>query len=160
VAALVFLIIITALALAAMRSSSLELRMSVNDEFATAASQMAMGLAEAVSANPGSTPVVGDVGNRICTSDPGSAGSIAGDEALCNDISLLLPAEAIPADGQFWVGVERLGAETRPPPRGVGSSLEQFGGAAFRVHSRYVDPQGNRADAYEGVLVLVPRTSN
>lgn len=154
VTALVFLIIITALALAAMRSSTLELRMSSNDEFATTAVQVAMGVAEAVSATPGSTPVVGDVGYRICN------GTSPGDEVECNDTTLVLPADAIPAEGTFWVGVERLGSESRPPPRGIGSSLEQFGAAAFRVHSRYVDPQGNRADAYEGVLVLVPRTNN
>ena len=154
VSALVFLIIITALALAAMRSSTLELRMSVNDEFATTAMQVAMGLAEAVSATPGSTPVVGGVGYRICS------GTSPGDEVECDVTSLVLPAEAVPPAGNFWVGVERLGSESRPPPRGVGSSLEQFGAAGFRVHSRYVDPQGNRADAYEGVLVLVPRTTN
>lgn len=154
VTALVFLIIITALALAAMRSSTLELRMSANDEFATTAAQVAMGVAEAVSATPGSTPVVGDVGYRICN------GTNPDDEVECNDTSLVLTAESIPTSGTFWVGVERLGSESRPPPRGIGSSLEQFGAAAFRVHSRYVNPQGNRADAYEGVLVLVPRTNN
>lgn len=154
ISALVFLIIITALALAAMRSSTLELRMSVNDEFATTAMQVATGVAEAVSATPGSTPVIGDVGYRICN------GTSPSDEVECNDTTLTLPADAIPPAGTFWVGVERLGSESRPPPRGVGSSLEQFGAAAFRVHSRYVDPQGNRADAYEGVLVLVPRTTN
>jgi len=154
VTALVFLIIITALALAAMRSSTLELRMSANDEFATTAAQEAMGVAEAVSATPGSTPVVGDVGHRICN------GVSPDDEVDCNDTTLVLPIDAAPQSGSFWVGVERLGSESRPPPRGIGSSLEQFGAAAFRVHSRYVDPQGNRADAYEGVLVLVPRTNN
>ncbi len=154
VVALVFLIIITALALATTRSSTLELRMSVNDEFAVTASQNAFGLAEAVSANPAATPVVGAVGNRICTGTP------PGDEAACNLTGLVLPADAIPAEGTSWVAVERLGSESRPPPRGVGSSLTAFGAAAFRVHARYVDGQGNRADAYEGVLVLVPRSTN
>jgi len=160
VAALVFLIIITALALAATRSSTLELRMSVNDEFTTTARQVVFGLGEAVSANPTATPVVGTTGNRICTSEAGVAGSVAVDEAPCNTVGLVLPPEAVPADGQFWVGVELLGSEGQPPPRAVGSSIEAFGAASFRVHSRYVDPQGNRADAYEGVLVLIPRTSN
>lgn len=154
VTALVFLIIITALALAAMRSSTLELRMSANDEFATTATQVAMGVAEAVSATPGSTPVVGDVGHRICN---GMSPEYA---VECNDTTLVLPEDAIPPAGISWVAVERLGSESRPPPRGIGSSLAQFGAAAFRVHSQYIDPQGNRADAYEGVLVLVPRTNN
>ena len=159
VVALVFLIIITALALAATRSITLELRMALNSELAASARQVAFGLGEAVSANPGATPVVGTTGNRICTS-VASYNAVAPDEAPCNTYGLAIPAEAIPAQGNFWVGVELLGSETQPPPRAVGSSLEAFGAAAFRVHSRYVDPRGNRADAYEGVLVLIPRTSN
>ena len=160
VVALVFLIIITALALAATRSSTLELRMALNNELSTSARQVAYGLGEFVSANPGSTPVVGTTGNRVCTSQAGAGSAVAADEAPCNTIDLVIHADAQPVQGEFWVGVELLGSESQPPPRAVGSSLEAFGAAAFRVHSRYVDPQGNRADAYEGVLVLIPRTGN
>ena len=81
VVALVFLIIITALALAATRSSTLELRMAVNNELSTSARQIAFGLGEAVSANPGATPVVGTAGNRVCTSVAGAGSAIAPDEA-------------------------------------------------------------------------------
>jgi hypothetical protein len=63
----------------------------------------------------------------------------------------------IPAAERF-VAVERLGAASRPCPRGMGMSLVGFGCAAFRVHSQYDgSPQRrSRADINEGVLVAVP----
>lgn len=156
VTALVFLIIITAIALSSMRSSTQELRMAVNAEEKLGAAQRAQALSDAVSANPASTPVVGDVGRRVCT--PFVAGNVP-----CHDYTLILPADVstvIPAADNRFVAVERLGAETRPCPRGIGVSLGEFGCAAFRVHSQY-DGSANRrgrADVNEGVLVLVPRS--
>lgn len=156
ITALVFLIIITAIALSSMRSSTQELRMSVNAEEKLGAAQRAQALSDAVSANPASTPVVGDVGRRVCT--PLVAGNVP-----CHEYDLILPADVNlvipPADNRF-VAVERLGAETRPCPRGIGVSLGEFGCAAFRVHSQY-DGSANRrgrADVNEGVLVLVPKS--
>jgi hypothetical protein len=42
----------------------------------------------------------------------------------------------------------------------VGSSLTKFGAAAFRIHSQYdgTAARRGRADTYEGVLVLVPKS--
>lgn len=155
VTALVLLVVITILALAATRTSTFELRMAGNNEDRAVAAQVAMGIAEAVTANPASTPVVGVVGTRICL------GPRPTDLAPCGLIGQLsLPVEAEPqcVNCSRFVSVERLGSETRPPPRGVGSSLTQFGAAQFRIHARFNDERGNRADSYEGVLVLVPRS--
>ena len=157
VTALVFLAIVTTIALAAMRSSTQELRMSVNQELKVEALQRTQAISDAVSANPASTPVVGDVGHRICTP------VVPAGHAPCDDYTLVVPPEAttpVTAAGDaFFVSVERLGSEQRPPPRGSGSSLASFGAAAFRVHSQYdgTDNRRGRADLYEGVLVLVPR---
>jgi archaellum component FlaG (FlaF/FlaG flagellin family) len=60
-------VIITAIALSSMRSSTQELRMAVNSEERVSAGQFAQALSDAVTSNPGSTPVVGDVGRRVCT---------------------------------------------------------------------------------------------
>lgn len=156
VTALIFLVIITAIALSSMRSSTQELRMSVNAEHKVGAGQLAQALSDAVSANPGSTPVVGDVGRRVCT-------PLVPGNAPCDEYTLILPAEIdtiIPAADNRFVAVERLGAETRPCPRGTGVSLGEFGCAAFRVHAQY-DGSANRrsrADVNEGVLVLVPKS--
>ncbi|HUH00291.1 MAG TPA: PilX N-terminal domain-containing pilus assembly protein [Gammaproteobacteria bacterium] len=153
VTALIFLVIITAIALSSMRSSTQELRMAVNAEEKVSAGQLAQALLDSVSSNPASTPVVGDVGRRVCT--PLTAGNTP-----CDEYTLTLPAEVttlMPAAERF-VAVERLGAETRPCPRGMGMSLVGFGCAAFRVHSQYDGSaqRRSRADLNEGVLVAVP----
>ena len=153
VTALIFLIIITAIALSSMRTSTQELRMAVNAEERVSAGQFAQALSDAVTANPASTPVVGSVGRRVCT--PLTGGNLA-----CDDYALVLPTEVttLVPGGERFVAVERLGAEDRPCPRGIGMSLVGFGCAAFRVHSQY-DGSANRrgrADVNEGVLVAVP----
>lgn len=156
VTALVFLIIITAIALSSMRSSTQELRMAVNAEEKLSAGQLAQALADAISANPGATPVVGEVGRRVCT-------PLVGANEACDDYSLAVPAEVdamIPGGGQRFVAVQRLNPETRSCPGGFtmeGSGSGGFGCAAFRVHSQYEGgPRRGRADVYEGVLVAVP----
>lgn len=154
ITALILLLVITLLALAATRTSTLEMRMASNSGARVTAAQVAIGMAESVTANPSSTPVIGNVGIRMCL------GGVPEDVPDCDVMdSLSIPEEAEPTGTRF-VSVERLGSETRPPPRGVGSSLTQFGAAGFRIHARYVDDLGNRADAYEGVLVLVPKTGS
>lgn len=153
VTALIFLIIITAIALSSMRSSTQELRMAVNAEEKVAAGQLAQALSDAVSSNPASTPVVGEVGRRVCT-------PLVGSNPPCDDYDLPLPPDVgalMPADERF-VAVERLGAESRPCPRGMGMSLVGFGCAAFRIHSQYDGSARlrSRADVNEGILVAVP----
>ena len=153
ITALVLLIIITAIALSAMRSSTQELRMAVNAEEKVTAGQIARALSDGVTANPASTPVVGGVGRRLCS-------PLTGDNLPCDDYTLPVPpqAAALAPAGQRFVSVERLGAEDRPCPRGIGMSLVGFGCAAFRVHSQFdgsATRQG-RADVNEGVLVAVP----
>ena len=163
VTALVLLIIITSLALAATRSSSLELRMASNASDRAAVAQAALGIAESISASPNSTPVIGSLGTRICSAAAPETGIAVCDPGFVG--SLNIPADADPCspggcEGQEsrWVGVERTSTDARPPPRGIGSSVANFGAADFRIHARYIDANGNRADAYEGVMVLVPKS--
>jgi hypothetical protein len=151
ITALIFLIIITVIALSSMRSSTQEMRMAVNAEEKLTAGQLAQAMADALWADPNVTPVIGDVGRRVCNAN------VAGNPP-CDEYSLVLPAEVsamIPAAGQAFVAVERLNPETRPCP---GYSMESFGCAAFRIHAQYngTAARGGRADIYEGVLVLVP----
>jgi Tfp pilus assembly protein PilV len=158
ITALIFLIIITVIALSSMRSSTQELRMAVNAEEKLTAGQLAQAVADALWTNANATPVIGEVGRRICTAN------FTGGPA-CDDLSLVLPGDVavmIPAAGQASVAVERLNPETRPCPgfTMAGAGAGGFGCAAFRVHARYdgTAARGGRADVYEGVLVQV--TSN
>ena len=59
VVALMFLIAITLLTLSSMRASNIGLYMAQNEESRIAAEQAAQALADAIVANPGSTPVYG-----------------------------------------------------------------------------------------------------
>lgn len=156
ITALVFLIIITAIALSSMRASTQELRMALNAESKATAGQLAQALADGVLVDPGATAVVGAVGRRICT-------PLVGANTPCDDHSYALSGEVtavMPAQGQRFVAIERVPPVTRPCPdestmAGAGSG--GFGCAAFRVHAQYdgsAERRG-RADVYEGMLVRV-----
>lgn len=149
---LIFLIVITLLTISSMRSSNINLKMAQNEESRVAAEQAAQALADAIVANPGSTPVVGDSGYSICTSG----------QYDCNSYELTVDnpflAEAI-ASNYISARVERSGTAFRPPPRLVDSSIDKFSSASFRVTATYdrtADGLGYR-QVSEGVLVLVPK---
>lgn len=151
VTALIFLIIVTAIALSSMRSSTQELRMALNAETKATAGQLAQAMSDAVWTDPGATAVVGAVGRRVCT-------PLVGSNAPCDDYTYVLPAEVaavMPAVGQRFVAIERLNPETRACPDE--SSIVTFSCAAFRVHTQYdgsAERRG-RADVNEGMLVRV-----
>ncbi len=65
--ALVFLIAITLLSTSSMRSSNIGLFMAQNEESRYTAEQAAQALADAIVANPASTPVVGLTVFKFCT---------------------------------------------------------------------------------------------
>ena len=156
VTALIFLVIITALALSAMRTGTQELRMALNAEHKVTAVQKAQALSDAVVANPVSTPVVGVLGRRSCFGD------VPAGEPSCTGGTLVLPGDinnalVLEADDRRFVAVERVAPELGPCPRGAGFSAE-IRCSTFRVHSHFDGTEGRRgrADLYEGVLVLVP----
>lgn len=152
VIALMFLIAITLFTVSSMRSSKIGLHMAQNEESRVAAMQAAQALADAIVANPASTPVVGSTGFTACTAG----------ETDCNRYDLpvqnVVLATAV-ANDHISARVERTGAEFLPPPRAVESSIDKFAGATFRVVTTYdrVDEGLGRQQITEGVLVLVPK---
>lgn len=154
-ASLIFLIVVTMIGLASMRSSTLELRMSLNEESRISAFQQAQAMSDAIIFTPGSTPVVGDVGYRICTASvPGGV--------PCDQRNLTVPNAYIQGEvgaGHLTAVVERVGSNTSPPPRGLDSSVDKFSAPTFRVQSTYDrEAEGlGRSTLNEGVLVLIPR---
>jgi hypothetical protein len=150
--ALVFLVAITLLSTSSMRSSSIGLFMAQNEESRFTAEQAAQALADAIVANPASTPVVGLTGFKFCTS------GVAGCDR--NDLSVENPelAYAI-ASNYMQARVERTGAEFTPPPRVTESSIDKFTSASFTVITTYdrVAEGRGRQQVTEGVLVLVPK---
>lgn len=149
---LVFLIAITLLTTSAMRSSNLGLTMAANEESRVAADQAAQAIADAVVANPSSTPVVGDTGFTVCTAN----------ETGCNRNDLPVENDALSGSvdsGHLTARVERSGLAFSPPPRAVESSIDKFTSASFTVTTTFdrIDDGLGYQQVTEGVLVLVPK---
>jgi hypothetical protein len=152
VIALMFLVAITLLTISSMRSSNIGLHMAQNEESRIVAEQAAQALADAIVANPASTPVVGVTGFTACT--VGETGCSRNDLPVENSIL----ADAV-ASSYISARVERTGLSFRPPPRIVESSIDKFSAASFKVTTTYdrsADGLG-RQQVNEGVLVLVPK---
>ena len=151
VIALIFLVAITLFTVSSMRSSNIGLRMAQNEEARIAAVQAAQALADAIVANPASTPVVGMSGYTSCT-----AGQANCDRQDLPVEDSMLAYEV--ATNHISARVERTGSVFRPPPRVVESSIDKFTSASFRVTTTFdrVDEGLGRQQITEGVLVLVP----
>lgn len=150
--ALMFLVAITLFTLSSMRSSNIGLFLAQNEESRITAEQAAQALADAIVATPASTPVVGQTGFTACTA--GESGCNHNDLPVTN----IILANEIAAD-HMRARVERTGAEFRPPPRAVETSIDKFTSASFRVTTTFdrVDEGLGRKQVTEGVLVLVPK---
>jgi len=150
--ALMFLIAITLFTISSMRSSKIDLHMAQNEESRISAVQAAQALADAIVANPASTPVVGTTGFTACTAAEKGCNS-NNLQVLDSDLATAVSANYISAR------VERTGLVFRPPPRIVESSIDKFTSASFRVTTEYdraADGLGKQ-QITEGVLVLVPK---
>ena len=150
--ALVFLVAITLYTVSSMRNSKLGMHMALNEESRITAVQAAQALADAIVANPASTPVVGTTGFTACTA--GEANCNSNDLSVVNsDLTTSVAANHLSAR------VERTGLVFRPPPRVVESSIDKFTSAQFRVTTQFdrMDEGLGRQQITEGVLVLVPK---
>ena len=149
---MLFLVAISMLAVSSMQSSNIGLYMAQNEESRVAATQGAQALADAIVANPASTPVVGNSGFTICT--PGEADCDRSDLPVTNPV-----LSTSVAKGHITARVAREGPLFRPPPRSVESSIDKFNSASFEVTTTYdrTDEQLGRTQIVEGVLVLVPK---
>ncbi len=152
VIALMFLIAITLFTVSSMRSSKIGLQMAQNEESRITAVQAAQALADAIVANPASTPVIGKTGFTACTA--GQYNCDRNDLPVNND-----ELNSAVAANYLSARVERIGAIFRPPPRVVESSIDKFTSASFKVTTEYdrVDEGLGRQQITEGVLVLVPK---
>jgi hypothetical protein len=149
--ALVFLLATTLIALSATRSSRLELRMAQNEEARLTAVQQAQAVAEAVVGSPTAIPVIGTAGYLICT--PGEQGCDSNDLQLPDSFDADVAADVLNARVQLLTGLDI------PPPRTLGSSMDKFSVAHYRVNATYdrSDESLGRANLSEGVLILIPK---
>ncbi len=163
--ALMFLIVVTFIALASIRSGVLELRMSLNDEIRVSAFQQAQSLADWVAATPAATPVVGDEDFKRCSTDVIDNADCDVSENFVTEAAIINAMNVVNGDGwansEFSVAIQRTGSEEAPCPRGIGTTAVGTGCAPFRVTVVYdcteCNPQngGGRVEINEGVLVFV-----
>jgi len=126
--------------------------MAQNEESRIAAEQAAQALADAIVANPGSTPVYGMQGYTACTA--GQTGCDRYDLPVGDPV-----LEAAVASNHMSARVQRVGPIFRPPPRVIESSIDKFTSAGFRVTTTYdrMNEGLGRQQVSQGVLVLVPK---
>lgn len=158
--ALIMLVMMTMLALSAVRFSSLEVKMASNDELMVEAFQKATSVTDATVSNPANTPVTGNEGYALCT--PNYPATTA---KPCNASSLALPTDFV-STGDVSSGKIKarsvLVTAAKPPPAALGTSVKLLSAASFRIEGEYDrTSEGLGKDQInEGVMVLYPKGGN
>lgn len=155
VVSIIMLLVMSLFALSAVRFSNFERKMGSNEELRVSAFQTAQSITDATVANPDNTPVFGDAGYTICTSNLSTG---------CNQSTVVLPdnylADLVTA-GKVSARVVRGTPAFQSPPRsaGLGSSLTNFTAASFSVTGTY----DRSADGYgqeqisQGLILIFPK---
>ena len=158
--ALMFLIVLTLISLAAMRSSTLEMRMAANDEERLTAFQRTQAVVDATIGVIDNIQVIGDVGRRVCT---GSNAQSTPDGVTCTKYTIALADSDFDADvtaGIAKVAVTRMSPAESPAPRALGTSAAVYSVATFQVDALYdgTDDGLGRGRIVEGVMVLISKS--
>lgn len=158
--ALMFLVVLTLISLAAMRSSTLEMRMASNDEARLSAFQRTQAIIDATIAVTDNVQVIGDVGRRICT---GAGASDTPDNLACTEYDIELADTVYDddvADGRIKIAVTRLSPAEAPAPRAIGTSAAVYSVANFKVDAFYDGTEDGlgRGRIVEGVMVLISKS--
>lgn len=135
--ALSFMVVITLISLTAMRSTTTELRLALNNEERVAAEQLAQSAIDSIVSEPT---------NFIVTGVEDTEKTPALD---ANDISEFAHASVKLTEGA-----------TTNPPRGLGVSAEKFQGTLFHVDGSYDNLAAGRGQAFigQGVVLLIPKS--
>lgn len=129
VIALVFLVAITLLGLTSIRSSTMELRMAINEETRITAMEQAQAMIDLVESDEANLPVSSDGANVTvgCYADPATA--------ACPTNTMTLNTSDF--DGDVYAEVIRLEPAVAPMPRGMGMSGDKFDTALFGIVGGY-----------------------
>jgi len=163
--ALMFLIVLTLISLAAMRSSTLEMKMASNDEARLSAFQRTQAIVDATIGDTDNVQVLGAVGRRVCT---GGSAADTPDNIACDDVDrgdsygVSLASDTYDddvADGKIKVAVTRLSPAEAPAPRAIGTSAAVYAVANFKIDAYYDGTEDGlgRGRIVEGVMVLISK---
>lgn len=160
VIALVFLIAITLLGLTSIRSSTMELRMAMNEETRITALEQAQAMIDLVKSDEDNLPV---------------QTGVAGSTVNCYVVDNYTPPSNIPCthatktvnldtetgqlDGNVYTLVTRLTPATSPAPRGLGMSGDKFDVALFGVVGGYdrSDEGLGASEIEQGLIKPLPK---
>lgn len=151
--ALIFLVIITMIAVSAVRFSTTNVRSALNEEYRATAFVNAQSIVDAVISDPNNMPVTsGSVGQVYCT--PGLG---------CGNEIITLPSGLFPDQQSaktVTATVQRMEPEQAPPPRGAGASLHKFYGANFSATGTYDETSSGqgRTQIHEGLILILPQS--
>lgn len=148
---LIFLLLLTLAATTTMQTSTIELRMSGNEEIRLATAELTQSIIDQVAGDPNNLPISGGVGYINCT--PNVAG--------CTENAVTISSTLLPAAdaNKAQVIVQRMGPALTPAPRGINSSADAFFAARFEIDTTYdgtTDNEG-KTGIVQGLMVLVPR---
>jgi Tfp pilus assembly protein PilX len=151
--ALILLVVLTLLALSGIRMSTMELRMSLNDEFRITAFEQAQSLVDAAIRDFNNTPVLAR--NRVFCARA-ATGCTDNTAVKVPDYSDELTA------GTANVVVRRVEPQNAEPPVGTGFSLTAFDAAYMQVSGQYTANTLGRGEARvnEGVAVVYGQTGD
>ncbi|MEP1471489.1 MAG: PilX N-terminal domain-containing pilus assembly protein [Halieaceae bacterium] len=147
IVSLFFLLLLSILAAAMSQTNILQLQMAGNDAAKVDSMQRALAIVDAMIDNTDNTPVVGDIGYRVCPTTPGP------NTTGCNQTTISLPAdvaaEVLDAGIEIDYYVDRVGPlETPAPFFDEGGS---FSADSFKVARQEVTVRFDRTDANLGL---------
>ena len=157
--ALMFLLLLALVAVTTSETNTLQLQMAGNDQLRVDAQQRVMAILDAILDNDNNTPVMGDVGYKIC--DQGSL------EASCDQTLISLDASItnVPSGTSSTYFVTRMGPlETGAPvmSESMASSASAFNVARYEITASF---QGEAArlgssTIVQGITVKIPAQNN
>ena len=159
IVSLLFLLLLTLIATTASRTSTFELKMAGNEQSRIEATQHALAVIDAIESDSDNTPIVGDIGYKICATGVSGSG--------CNEsiITLASTVTTVPTGSSLSYHVTRKGPlETDAPTmdEDQASSASAFKVARYEVTATY-DGTGaglGSAQIVQGVLVKIPSQAN
>lgn len=159
IVALFFLLLLSLVVTTTTETNSQQLKMAGNEQSRVEAQQRVMSAIDAIIDDTDNTPVIGDVGFKICATGS-SDGSC--DSAI---IGLSSAVTTVPTSTQLSYHVTRMGPlETSPPVmrEEQASSSSFYRVARYEVTSSYVGAPARLGNSriVQGMLVKIPATSN
>jgi Tfp pilus assembly protein PilX len=157
--ALMFLLLIALVAATASETNTLQLQMAGNDQLRADAQQRVMAILDAILDNADNTPVIGDIGYKICAAGSTAAGC---DQAL---ISLDSAVTDVPNGTSNDYFVTRVGPlETGAPvmSESMASSASAFNVARYEITASFEGEAARLGNStiVQGITVKIPAQNN